>query len=226
MSLRRLIDPVFRLAPIACLAFAGAVSTAGASDLGHRPIQATVAWSPSAAVDEDGQPLAPATRYEVYATRDGGQEFRLAEVAGDTCCVAKFHVGVTYRVRVVGFDASGRASESSEWSDPVSFGPFGLNGLASGKAALPPNRPNPFNPATWIAYTVPADLPPTSAVTLAIFDVRGQCVRRFAVEREPGQHEVYWDGTDEHGAVAGTGLYLARFACGDQVLTRKMALVK
>jgi len=201
-------------------------ATASANEKSVRPVEVSLAWAPSPTVDEQGRPLAPAVRYEVFATRDDGREYRFAVVAGDTSCRATFRVGVTYRLRVVGYDQAGRASPPSEWSDPILFAPDGPRSVASSPQELPPNRPNPFNPTTWIAYRVPSDLPAAAPVPLTVVDLRGRHVRTFAVDRTAGLHEVRWDGTDETGAAVATGIYVTRFVCGDRLVTRKMTLLK
>ena len=51
-------------------------------------------------------------------------------------------------------------------------------------------------------------------------------MRAFSVDRTPGFHEVQWDGTDDVGQPQSTGVYLTRFAYGEEVQTRKMTMVK
>jgi flagellar hook assembly protein FlgD len=60
----------------------------------------------------------------------------------------------------------------------------------------------------------------------AIYNVNGELVRNLEVDRTPGWHEVMWDGTNERGVVASTGLYLTRFMVGSMVTTGKMTMVK
>jgi subtilisin family serine protease len=96
-------------------------------------------------------------------------------------------------------------------------------GAAGGPATLAQNQPNPFNPATTIRFRVPE----TGPVTLAILDVHGRVVRRL-VERElpPGEHAITWDGRDERGRQAPSGVYSYRLEAGGRTLTRRMALLK
>ena len=90
--------------------------------------------------------------------------------------------------------------------------------------ALFPNYPNPFNPTTTIRYAVPEP----AGVTLAVFDVLGRRVRTLVSERvSSGTHAVVWDGRDEHGNSAGTGVYFYRLTAGaNPILTGKMILLK
>lgn len=76
--------------------------------------------------------------------------------------------------------------------------PFGLAGAA----------PNPFNPTTTISYSIPA----AGYVSMTVYDALGQHVRTL-IEGElryEGHHELQWDGTDDHGRHASSGLYLFR----------------
>jgi hypothetical protein len=83
--------------------------------------------------------------------------------------------------------------------------------------------PNPFNPATRVAF----DLPRGGAVTLEVVDLRG---RRVAVLHdgvlEAGRHEIEWRGRDRSGLPARGGVYLARLVTADGVRTAKLTLAK
>ncbi len=73
------------------------------------------------------------------------------------------------------------------------------------------NWPNPFNPATTIAY----QLPEKAAVRLNIYDVSGRLIKALVNESvEAGRHEVEWDGTDTNGQTAGSGVYFYRLEAG------------
>lgn len=77
--------------------------------------------------------------------------------------------------------------------------------LAAPKSFSLSNYPNPFNPSTTLSFT----LPETDAITLRIFDVRGQWVATLLKDtRFPaGKHQQIWDGTNwQHQAVP-TGVY-------------------
>jgi hypothetical protein len=89
--------------------------------------------------------------------------------------------------------------------------------------ALAPNRPNPFNPATTIAY----DLPRAGESRLVIYDVNGAQVRQLVDKHEPaGRYAVTWDGRDDSGAPVASGVYFYRFTSGTFMQTRKMVLLK
>lgn len=89
--------------------------------------------------------------------------------------------------------------------------------------ALHANKPNPFNPATRIAF----DLPSRETASLRVFDVRGREVRTLVRETLPqGRYEYIWDGTDNSGRPVASGVYFYRVVAGDQSATRKMTLVR
>ena len=88
---------------------------------------------------------------------------------------------------------------------------------------LAQNYPNPFNPRTTIEYALPAAAP----VALAIYNVRGQRVRSLDLGMQgPGSHRLEWDGCDDHGRSAASGMYYYRLTAGDQIRNRKMVLLK
>jgi hypothetical protein len=86
------------------------------------------------------------------------------------------------------------------------------------------NVPNPFNPMTTIAFELPA----AATVDLKIFDVSGRLVRILAAGAfvGEGRHEILWDGLDDQGSQAASGLYFYRFEAGESSLTRRMVLMK
>lgn len=89
---------------------------------------------------------------------------------------------------------------------------------------LAQNQPNPFNPATAIAFTVGADV---GVTTLEVFDAAGRRVRSLvSAVLDAGDHTVAWDGTDDGGRRVPSGVYLYRLESGGIVTGRKMLLVE
>ncbi|MCJ7813373.1 T9SS type A sorting domain-containing protein [bacterium] len=89
------------------------------------------------------------------------------------------------------------------------------------------NYPNPFNPATTIAYSLAVP----GFVNLGIFNIEGQCVRELVNgQRREGHQEVRWNGTDDRGAKVYSGIYICRMRVesGGKVFqkTLKLCLVK
>ena len=86
-----------------------------------------------------------------------------------------------------------------------------------------PNSPNPFNPMTTIKFSITDPV----YLELAIFNVRGEKIRTLVSEmRTPGIYSEVWDGRDDSGGRAASGVYLYRLVNGDQHETAKMLLVK
>jgi len=84
--------------------------------------------------------------------------------------------------------------------------------------------PNPFNPKTTISLILSA----TQAVTVEVFDLRGQRVKTLLPKSQlsAGQHDVTWLGDGDDGRPASSGVYLYVVKAGDTRLTGKMALLK
>jgi hypothetical protein len=84
--------------------------------------------------------------------------------------------------------------------------------------ALKGNHPNPFNPVTTIAYSLPA----TGAVTLSVFSLTGELVATLVDgAQSAGEHQVVFDGSH-----LSSGLYLYRLESQGQSLTARMMLIK
>lgn len=89
--------------------------------------------------------------------------------------------------------------------------------------ALRPNYPNPFNPATTIEYALPRSVP----VRLEVFDLLGRPVATLVNGMQTaGTHQVVWDGTNDRGEPAASGLYFYRLTAGEHRETRKMLFLK
>jgi hypothetical protein len=99
----------------------------------------------------------------------------------------------------------------------------GVGGAAVLVNRLYQNEPNPFNPRTTIRFSVAAKGP----VTLSIYDVSGRLVKTLvSTTMNPGLHTIVWDGTDNAGHKAGSGIYWSQLRAGDYVSNKKMLLLK
>lgn len=88
---------------------------------------------------------------------------------------------------------------------------------------LSQNYPNPFNPATTISFALPA----RGTVNLAVYDLAGRLVRTLVNDvLAAGPHAILWDGQDQTGRMAASGIYLYRLATPEQELLGKMMLVE
>lgn len=78
-------------------------------------------------------------------------------------------------------------------------------------------RPNPVRGQATIQY----QLPKASKVTLEIYSITGQMMKRFDEgTKQPGYHSVTWDAA-KHGA----GVYFYRLKAGEYQSTRKLVVI-
>ena len=103
-----------------------------------------------------------------------------------------------------------------------------LASLIPEETALLANYPNPFNPETWIPY----QLAESSEVTLMIYDMNGQLVRRLVVGHQAaGMYQsrsraAYWDGRNQLGESVASGLYFYTLTADEFTATRRMMILK
>jgi hypothetical protein len=90
--------------------------------------------------------------------------------------------------------------------------------------ALRQNAPNPFNPVTGIAYSVPGG---GAHVSLRVFDARGRLVRTLVDGYEPGgDRTASWFGRDDRGLPVASGIYYYQLTARSFSEMRKMVLLK
>ena len=94
--------------------------------------------------------------------------------------------------------------------------------LIRGFQVYPP-YPNPFNARTIIEYL----LPQKGNVRVRIFNLAGKEVwaSREGVKK-PGKYSFRWDGMDRIGHPVSSGIYVLQIEVDNQVLNRKVTLVK
>ena len=96
------------------------------------------------------------------------------------------------------------------------------------RTALLPNYPNPFNPETWIPFT----LSNASEVTLRVYDMDGRVVRTLDLgARESGSYAsregaAYWDGRNELGEKVASGVYFYELSADAYREIRRMVILK
>jgi len=92
-----------------------------------------------------------------------------------------------------------------------------------GALFLAQNHPNPFNPLTDLNFNIPRDGP----IRLGVYDLQGREVAVLVDGPLPaGAHTVRWDGRDDGGREAPSGIYLVRLTAGDRETTRKITLAR
>ncbi|HVO76809.1 MAG TPA: FlgD immunoglobulin-like domain containing protein [Candidatus Bathyarchaeia archaeon] len=89
--------------------------------------------------------------------------------------------------------------------------------------ALYQNHPNPFNPSTTIRFS----LSEPCAVSLAVYDASGALVRRlFDGRAAKGSRAVEWNGLDDGGRPATSGVYFCKLKAGKETSSRTMILLR
>lgn len=110
------------------------------------------------------------------------------------------------------------------WYASVTPDVSAVPGAVAAATILAQNVPNPFNPSTEIAYTLPTD----GRATLAVFDLAGRrvCVLADADHLGGREYRVSWDGRGMGGAVLPSGVYFYRLDQGDHRQTRRMVMLR
>ncbi len=111
--------------------------------------------------------------------------------------------------------------------DEFLFNPTTTTGTPAGQVpagfALKQSYPNPFNPSATISYS----LEKTVYVKLVVYNVLGERVKILVQEKQTsGDHAAVWDGTDNLGRKAASGVYFYRLEAGPFASTKKMMLIK
>jgi len=164
------------------------------------------------------------TIWENEGNMDGGA---WVEVTHDISALADGHESVQIRWTMGDSDSY---VEYCGWNiDDIQI--LGIAGISTAVAAgdlpqavaLTDAYPNPFNPTVTLAYA----LPRSGMASLAIYDLAGRHVRTLVDAPCPaGTHAVVWDGRDEGGRPATSGVYFVRLVAAGEVAVRKVTMVK
>lgn len=86
------------------------------------------------------------------------------------------------------------------------------------KFKLDQNYPNPFNPRTAISFQFTA----FSDIELSIYDINGKKIVTLINDNMPaGYHEISWNASN-----FSSGIYFYRLEAGNEMITKKMVLLK
>jgi len=147
------------------------------------------------------------------------------------------YVGMEPRVTSAGIDVAWRESYSANKAiasgDTVSilYGHIDLLSTALGdnkqfvakNFSLEQNYPNPFNPSTQITYTIAA----AGNYNLSVYNVLGELVKTISqADLVPGHYKAEWNGKNNLGKNAASGVYFYKLVGKDLSLTRKMVLMR
>jgi len=81
------------------------------------------------------------------------------------------------------------------------------NDLLPGQFSLNQNYPNPFNPSTTIKFAMEK----SAFADVAVYDILGRKIATLASEElTPGFYTTTWNGTDDRGVPAASGVYYVR----------------
>jgi hypothetical protein len=115
---------------------------------------------------------------------------------------------------------------SATLADAAGLQPLYVSGVPEASARAMPVlgiAPNPFNPRVTVAFTLPAA---TSGV-MSVFDAAGRRVRTLLAGPLPAGAQAFtWDGLDEAGRAAPSGVYTCRLDLPDGAVTAPMTLVR
>lgn len=129
----------------------------------------------------------------------------------------------TYKFYITTVNQQGMESDPSEIVEYTTVNADG--DLVPLVTELYGNYPNPFNPETTIAFGLNTDN--TEATELTIYNLRGQKVKQLVNEILPiGKHIAVWNGKDDNGKQAASGVYFYKLKSGDFEKSRKMLLLK
>ncbi len=85
------------------------------------------------------------------------------------------------------------------------------------------NYPNPFNPSTHIRYQLANPV----RVKIEIFNILGQKMATLVEENQiAGIYQVVWNGLEQSGKPAGSGIYFCQMEAGGFISKQKMLLIR
>jgi basic membrane protein A len=103
-----------------------------------------------------------------------------------------------------------------------------LGDITPVESSLLQNYPNPFNPETWIPYHLSVANP----VVIKIHNASGQLVRTLDLgHRDAGIYTsrstaAYWDGRNEAGEAAASGIYFYSLTIGDSFSAMRKMIIR
>ena len=116
-----------------------------------------------------------------------------------------------------------RLSDVSENGDIIAHSSIDITMNDISKTGIEKIYPNPFNPSTFISYTLQGD----SDVTITIFDIFGRKVKNLQQgHQSAGAYHVYWNGNNDMDQKASSGTYLIRMETGNYSEIKKVVLMK
>ena len=88
---------------------------------------------------------------------------------------------------------------------------------------LKQNYPNPFNPTT----NIDIELLDSDNIKLIIYDINGRKIKELASGYySKGSYDFMWNSTDDFGSKVSSGLYIYQLITSNDVMIKKMLLLK
>lgn len=148
-------------------------------------------------------------------------------IAGDASDLNAFDLLVADRTLYIAgafHTAGGRpSSHVAAWSDPAVLDPASGVTVTPTAAVSLTASPNPFNPRTKIAFT----LPRAGDAVLAVYDLAGRRVATLVEGPLPaGPTSLDWDGRDDAGRVQPSGVYLVHLRQAQTIRRCQVTLVR
>lgn len=83
--------------------------------------------------------------------------------------------------------------------------------------------PNPSRGSLSLSYQIPD----RAQVEIGIYDITGRLVKTLVNQNQPaGKYQVRWNGRNEKGQKAASGIYFYSLKTGDRIVTKKLVLIK
>lgn len=134
-----------------------------------------------------------------------------------------------YCYTVSAADSAGNESMRSNQAC-VTIIPTDVSGKASGPLAfqLSQNHPNPFGrPPAGVETEIRFQIPENEQVAVRVYNLFGEEIRVLTQASYPaGSHVLRWDGKDQRGNTAASGVYFYQFRSGGWSRVMKMTLMR
>jgi hypothetical protein len=183
------------------------------------------AWDSTVNVWWIQTPYVPRDSTIIELSTDGGSTWsRQGSVGSDTFFVwsVPHVISTDCYIDITFYSGTASALDESNAHFTI-YDPSGVPGEYAGPelpvdAILEPPFPNPFNPATCIAFILEDD----ALVSLDVYDMLGRPVATLAEgPYSAGRHVVTWNAID-----LPSGTYLIRLTAGNKTTTRRATLIK
>ncbi len=130
-----------------------------------------------------------------------------------------------YFWRVRGVNSNGESFYSGTGNFTISgaTGVENYENIVPQKFEVYQNYPNPFNPNTVIKF----GLPEAAFVSVKIYNMLGQEIKTLInSEKNAGTYNLQWNGHDNSGKKVSSGTYIYRVVSGNNIISKKMILLK